>query len=354
MKRWISLIVSIILLAALLLVHSGVVCDTLATLPEAALASTLPSISLKEFSDFTGTASVSPVLTQSGYIETQSVTAYYTTADAPALFGLTMQYGEFAPWQDGSIVIGSQLAVALFLTDNAVGQTVLLGGREYTVCGVYAQPDSLLAQISHTPAPDVFLPLAAYPDQNVGITDLLMGLADAPSTASVAAEFETMLNVRLTFHSAYHFDETRHLAIQSENLHLLLLALTLCVLSGWWTVRLVMRLINSSQASSYRNIFAGHMREVIFGITALCCFALGVFWISHSTFSLFLPQDLITKSGSTLDYIIGNFQLGNLKSDFFLCEFSSNVKVVLAVLDICIVVLLLKTAYQVKRTIEAL
>lgn len=107
MKRWISLIVSIILLAALLLVHSGVVCDTLATLPEAALASTLPSISLKEFSDFTGTASVSPVLSQSGYIETQSVTAYYTTADAPALFGLTMQYGEFAPWQDGSIVIAA-------------------------------------------------------------------------------------------------------------------------------------------------------------------------------------------------------------------------------------------------------
>ena len=354
MKRWTSLIVSIVLLAVLLLVHSSVVRDTLSTLPEAALASTLPSISLKEFSDFSGNASVSPVLTQSGYIETQNVTAYYTTADAPALFGLTMQYGGFTPWQDGSIVISSQLAVALFLTDNAVGQTVLFGGREYTVCGVYTQPSSLIARVSQTPALTVFLPLAAYPDQNVGVGDLLMGLSDAPSTASVAAEFEAILGVRLTFRSAYHFDETRRLALQSEKLHSLFLALTLCVLSAWWIVRLVTRLIKSSKSSLYQSIRAGQKREIIFCIAALCCFAVGVFWISHSTFSLFLPQDLITKSGSTLDYIIGNFQLGNLKSNFFLCEFSTNVKVVLAVLDICIVALLLKTAYQAKRMIDTI
>lgn len=352
MKRWVRVIVNIVLLAALLLVHGSVVRDTLATLPEAALASAMPSISVKEFSDLAGTAVVSPVLTQSGYIETQSVTAYYTTADAPALFGLTMQYGGFTPWQDGSIVIGSELAVALFLTENAVGQTVTFGGREYTVCGIYAQPDTLLARISKTPALEVFLPVAAYPDQNARVGEVLMGLADAPSTASVAVELETMLNVRLIFRSAYHFGETRRLALQSENLQWLLLVLTFCALSGWWAVRLLMKLVKSSKSDAYRGLLTGHMREVLFCVVALGCFAAGVFWIGNTTFSLFLPQDFITNNGSIADYIIGNFQLGNLKSNVFLCAFSSNVKTVLAVLDICVVVVLLQIVYKLKRVID--
>lgn len=354
MKKWIHLIVTMLLLTALLLAHSVVVRDTLHTLPEAALASVVPTISVKEFSDFTGTVSVSPVLTQSGYAETQSVTAYYTTADAPALFGITMQYGNFEPWQDGNIVISNQLAVALFLTDNAVGQTVTFNGRPYTVCGVYAQPDSLLARVSQTPAPVVFLPVTAYPDQTVGVEKLLLGLTDVPSTASVAVEFETLLDVRLTYRSAYHFDETRRLAIQSEKMLLFLLAITFCGLSGWWTAQLAARLIKSSKADSYRNIFTGNKQTTFFFIAALLCFIAGIFWISNSTFSLFLPQDFITKSGSITDYIIENFQLGNLESHFFLCEFSSNLKVVLALLDICIVVVLLKFVYQVKKRIDPL
>ncbi len=352
MKKWVHLIVSLVLFAVLLLAHGTVVHDALATLPDAALATVMPPVSVQAFSGLD--APVSPVLAQDGYAELESVTAYYTTADAPALFGLTMQYGEFAPWEDDNIVIGSELAAALFLTEDAVGQTVSFNGREYTVCGVYRQQDSLLARVSQTPAPAVFLPLAAYPDQNVMIGDILVGFVDAPSTASVEAVLETQLGVQMTCRSAYHFGETRRLVRQGEDLLGLLLALAFCILSAWWVVQRVLRFVKAAKADTGRAVLTGHMREAMLCVAALVCLAAGVFWLSRSAFTLFLPLDFVTRDGSIVDYVIGNAQLVNLKADIFLCEFSSHVKTILTVLDLCIVVMLLKIACRVKRTIKNL
>lgn len=164
MKKWISLFISIALLAAALLVHLYVVNDTLDTLPEAALTGASPPISVKAFSELSEPTDVEPVITRKGYLQGHVVTAYYTTAGAPVLFGLTMKYGGFEPWQDGNIVISSQLAVTLFLTDNALGKTVSFNGQEYTVCGVYSLPVTLLARASQTTEMDIFLPLESYPD----------------------------------------------------------------------------------------------------------------------------------------------------------------------------------------------
>ena len=156
------------------------------------------------------------------------------------------------------------------------------------------------------------------------------------------------LGSRLVFRSEYNFNETRCLALQSEQLQWFLLALTFCLLSGWWAVRLATSLVKFSKADSYRSVLAGHKREAIFCIAALCCFIAGIFWVKSSAFLLFLPQDFITNDSGIVDYIIGNFQLRNMKSSVFLCAFSSNAKIVLAVLDICFMVILLKIVYKMK------
>lgn len=334
--------ISILLLAALLLAHGYVVGDALTTLPDAALATAMPPVSVQAFAALD--TPVSPVLSLGGYAGTQNVTAYYTTADAPALFGLTMQHGGFTSWEEGDIIIGSELAVALFLREDAVGQTISFNGRACTVRGVYAQPDSLLARMSQTPATYVFLPLAAYPDQNAMASEVLVGLADAPSTASVTVGLESQLGVRLTFHSAYHFGETRRLAQQSGEILGLLLALAFCVLSAWWAVRLVQRLVKDAKEGVER-------RAVLCCAAAVVCFVAGAIWLSQSTFTLFLPLDFILREGGIVAYVVGNVQLVNLKSNVFLCAFSLNVKGVLAVLDVCVVVILLKIVYQVKSAI---
>lgn len=352
MRKWVSLFISILLLAAVLLLHHNVVNDALNTLPEAALAAASPSLSVKAFSELDVTAAVTPVMTGDGYIQTFGVTAYYTTADALSLFGLTMKYGGFEPWEDGNIMISSQLAVALFLTENALGQTVTFGGREYTVCGVYSLPASLLACVSQTTETDIFLPLESYPDQSARISEYLVGLKDVSSIADIESELEVKLGVQMSFRSEYHFDETRRLALQSEKMQWLLLALAFCALSGWWAMRLAMGLVKTLKADSYRGVLASHMREVILCITALVCFAVGVFLLGKSAFPLFLPQDFIVNKGSVVDYVIGNFQLRNMKSNVFLCSFSSNAKTVLAVLNICFAVILVKLVCQVKGMIN--
>jgi hypothetical protein len=86
MRKWLSLIVSIILFAAALLVHRNVVSDALNTLPEAALAGASPPISVEAFSELDGITALEPVLTGSGSIQSHAVTAYYTTAGAPRSF----------------------------------------------------------------------------------------------------------------------------------------------------------------------------------------------------------------------------------------------------------------------------
>lgn len=352
MKRWMSLIVSIVLLAALFVMHGSVARDAVATLPDAALATALPPVSIQLFSNLKTPAS--PILTQEGYAGLESVTAYYTTSDAPELFGLTMLYGGFTPWEEDSVVIGTDLAVAVFLTEDAVGQTLAYNGRDYTVCGVYARPDSLLARVSQTPAPIVFLPLAAYPDQNAVAGEILMSCAGAPSTESVAAVLEAQFNVRLTVYSAYHFGETRRLAQQSASLLWLLSALTFWGLSVWWGIQRVLRLINALKADAIRTTPVGHRRELVLCVVALACFAAGTVWLCCSGFVLFLPQDLITRDGSVIEYIIGNFQLENLRMDQFLCAFSTRVKTVLTLLVLCAAVVLWRIAYQMKTILKGL
>ena len=69
MRKWVSLFISILLLAAVLLLHHNVVNDALNTLPEAALAAASPSLSVKAFSELDVTAAVTPVMTGDGYIK---------------------------------------------------------------------------------------------------------------------------------------------------------------------------------------------------------------------------------------------------------------------------------------------
>ncbi len=360
MKKWIGFLTGILLLAAAFLAHHSVVHSALRTLPEAALATASRGISVQAFSALSKVKNVTPVLKEPGYLQGHSVTAYYTTADAPALCGVGMLYGSFSPWQDGDIVIGRALAAELFMTENAVGLTVRYNGREYIVRGVYAPPEDIVARMSRTVEPEVWLPLASYPDQDAGIGEYLVGLhgglKGSVHYTRFAPELELRLGTNLTFHSAYNFDETRRLAGESESLLGLLFALSFCVLCGYWAVRLGMGLfkaVRDNTDDSLPRALGKRRREVFLFAVSLLCLAGGAFWTSKAGFTLFLPQDYITGGKGIVDYIVGNFQLRNGKADLFLCAYSSHVKTVLALLDVCIAVLLVKTVYRAARAVKA-
>lgn len=322
MKKWTKLLVSVLLLAAVLLLHHGVVQDALHTLPESALATASPSVTLSAFAEAELSTPMTPVLTIPGYMETQAVTAYYTAADAPALFALTMCNGGFDAWEAGSIVISDRLAVALFLTDQAVGRTVRFNGQEYTVRGVYREPDSLLARLSQTTTPSVYLPLSDYPAQDAAVDKWIVGLDGALSTEHLAPEIELHLGTNLTIRSAYHFAEARAMVGQSEDALLMLIAVVFTVLAAVIAVHRAAR------------------REWIPFAAAMVCVTVGIVWVLCARFPLFLPRDFILRSGSALDYMVENFRLTNERANLFFCAYARHVKTVLTVLAAIVVVLI--------------
>ncbi|MBE6936754.1 MAG: ABC transporter permease [Ruminococcaceae bacterium] len=312
MKKWTRIIVSVLLLAAVLLLHHGVVQDALHILPEAALATASPPVTLSAFTGAELETPMTPVLIMPGYLETQAVTAYYTTADAPALFALTMCDGGFDAWEAGSIVISDRLAVALFLTDQAVGRMVRFNGQEYTVRGVYAEPDSLLSRLSQTTTSAVYLPLTAYPDQNAAVSEWIVGLDGAQSVEHLAPEIELRLGTNLTFRSAYNFAESRKLVQQSEDALVLLLAAVFTGLAVVFAVR-----------------YAKRRAWVLFA-AAMVCVAAGIVWVLCARFPLFLPRDFVLRSGSAMEYMVEQSQLMNEKAELFFCTYAKSVLLSLA------------------------
>ncbi len=352
MRRWIGFLIGLVLLAAVLLVHRSVADAALRTLPDGALADAPPTYTVREFSGRKGIRNVTPVLTpllrEKGTLEGRPVTAYYAAADTSALFGLGMLYGGFLPWEDGDIVIDSQTASEIFMTKNAVGLTVSYNGRDYTVRGVYDVPEDLLSRTSRTGEPEVYLPLASWPDQDAGIGEYLvslkMGLRGGVHYARIAADIEQKLGVSLTFRSACDFREARSLILQSRRLHGLLLSLSFCVILLFAAVRQasgIAKTVRGEEDRTRLQALAGLRRETFVLAVLLLFLAAGVFWVSRSGFTLFLPQDYITDGRGLIEYIVKNFQAVNVKSDFFLCVYAMRVKTVLALLDICALLILL-------------
>lgn len=102
---------------------------------------------------------VTPVLTNEYYFEN---------------YGLTLSGSgirdEHIGNKDNVAVIGSELALELFLNTNAVGKMIKINGKEYIVCGVFDDSDSFVNRISTDGKKRVYIPCTCYDGyKNCGI-----------------------------------------------------------------------------------------------------------------------------------------------------------------------------------------
>ncbi len=76
------------------------------------------------------------------------VSCIYTDSAYETLSNLVITNGRFIRENQDEVVIGSSLAEKLFMTEHASGLKIQIGGREYTVCGVYKESENILAEMS--------------------------------------------------------------------------------------------------------------------------------------------------------------------------------------------------------------
>ena len=351
MRKLTNVVLSLALLGTVLIMHHFVVVHGMKSLPETALVDVVAPISITAFFELDKSMAATPMLMEHTEIEGYPVAAYYTTREAADFFGLSMKYGLFDPWQDGTIVISDRLAVSIFLTDNVLGAPLRLDGRQYIVCGVYWADQTLLAQISRTNETDVYLPLASYSDQEAQIDKLLIDPRGATNTIDRISEIGAILDTELVHRSVFNFSETRLLAAQSIKLHWLVFALFTCGLIGLTFARQSIGMLSAQ--GSWRGHFE-NKREMVQCALLLIFFVACLFFVKWTSFPLFLPQDLVTYKGSLAGYALENLQLGNFRTDIFLCTLSQKVKLCLFMLDVCFAVFAALSAYRMERALASL
>ena len=107
------------------------------------ITSTLTERDYTSVSEADHIQSVAPLMLISGSVrngdtETNDAPIIATNESLDDILGLTLQSGEFigSATSRGTVVIGQQLALELFGTDQARGQEIIIKGRPHTVIGV--------------------------------------------------------------------------------------------------------------------------------------------------------------------------------------------------------------------------
>lgn len=93
------------------------------------------------------------------------------------------------PEENRFAVISDKLAVRLFLTENAVGQTLMLSGTRFTVCGVYRTMPHLMERLSSDGGDIVYIPYASLP-QNEKAKPTSLLISGAGTLSMEAAEWQ--------------------------------------------------------------------------------------------------------------------------------------------------------------------
>lgn len=121
-------------------------------------------------------------------------------------------------------VISSEMALSLFMSDEVIGQRVVINGVSHQICGVFKTPQDISARLSHNLRQDVYLPmrsdLAPKGDAaRVAITTLYVPLEKEQFAANAAHTAQNALgDLNITQQQDYRdktglLDQGRELAV---------------------------------------------------------------------------------------------------------------------------------------------
>lgn len=169
--------------------------------------------------------------------------------------------------KDKVAVIGSNLALKLFFTKDAVGKTITLCDEVYTICGVVQDNETIINSISSDGMQRIFIPYTCYSDyENYEVHTISFD-----NSASSAPLIEQM-NLS-QYHSTNFYDKAKVIENFKHIIFLILfIALCFILLNLWY--RVCKKFINDIKVNLIENYFLKSCKYIphiyfLFILTAL-------------------------------------------------------------------------------------
>ena len=288
---------------------------------------------------------VTPVLTNEYYFEN---------------YGLTLSGSgirdEHIGNKDNVAVIGSELALELFLNTNAVGKMIKINGKEYIVCGVFDDSDSFVNRISTDGKKRVYIPCTCYDGYgNCGIDTITY------DNSAISAPLIEQMN--LSQYYATDFSEKHKVIENFRHIVCMLLFSALCFVAIIIWFIMCEWAINGIKCSLKEHYFFKSLTSitkkyfVLFlvgaGIPAILLTVFFLFDFSIFIPSKYIPYDNIFDFSYYLEKIIENANSANslaLTGDTHLLKLFSNTFAILIPHIVAIIILLVCATVYINQT----
>ncbi|WP_255882395.1 MULTISPECIES: ABC transporter permease [unclassified Ruminococcus] len=223
---------------------------------------------------------VTPVLTNESYF---MIYSYGVTGKGITRKNITTK--------EKTAVIGSNLALKLFLTTYAVGKIINLNGEEYRICGVINENDTLINRISSDGKQRVYIPYTCYKGyEKMSINSI------AYENGALSAPMIEQMN--LSQYYPTNFSECSRVIESFKHLIFLLLFTVLCVITMkvWFAVcKYLIKEVRNDLKENYilSSIKSIPLKYILMITTALGIptILLTVFFVAD--FSIFIPSKYI-------------------------------------------------------------
>lgn len=226
-------------------------------------------------------------------------------------------------------VIGSNLALKLFLIRNTVGKIITINDENYTVCGVFKEEENIINSISGDGKQRVYIPYTCYS----GYENCNINILSYDNQAISAPLIEQM---DLSQYHSTNFSEKANVIRNFEHIIFLILFIALCIIALRLWYRICKKLAKDIKENLSENYILNSLKSIPIKYVLLAITAFGIpvvlliiFFLSD--FSIFIipkyiPYDNIFDVSYYLNTIIENSNMANnlaLTGDTFLINLYS-------------------------------
>lgn len=219
-----------------------------------------------------------------------TVDLVFTNSSYAKLTNLSIRYGTYFNVNpitefNNCAVISDKLAIALFKTDKAIGQIIVINGREHTVSGVYLSNKNVFKDITSNGLERVYLPYKMLDDYRNANPNIMYATTNTTSfTQGLTMLISDSCNAQPMYNFIDNFTETRLVLDQSLKITLFYIGIVICVI----LLRNAYCRVRTLSFSIYEK-----KRSIIsIGIaTLLVAASISIFFLVK--FEFFIPNDML-------------------------------------------------------------
>lgn len=203
-------------------------------------------------------------------------------------------------------VISSSLALKLFFNTNAVGKSITLDDKNYTICGVIQENKNIINSISGDGKQRIYIPYTCYS----GYGNCNIDTISYSNSASSAPLIEQMA---LSQYHSTNLSEKANVINDFEHIIFLILFIVLCIIALNLWYRICKKLIKDIKENLSENYFLNSIKLIPIKYVLLIIAALGIpaallaiFFLSD--FSIFIiPKYIPYDNIFDVSYYISTF-----------------------------------------------